>query len=83
MILIATLLSIVAALCVARGKSLIANVIWSVTNIIIIHYNYCIGEMEMAFLFGVYQLISLYGIWNLGLKLYYRNYVKRKKCNFN
>ena len=68
MILICTLMSIVAAIYVAFGRSLLANSIWSVSNIGFIWYNIAIGEYEMVLLFGSYEIIALYGVYHLGVK---------------
>jgi len=65
MILIFTLMSIVAAIFVSRGKSLAANSVWAVSNVGIIYHTASIGEWEMVFLFGTYEIIALYGVWNL------------------
>jgi glucose dehydrogenase len=63
-------MSITAAVYVAYGKSLIANSIWSISNIGFIWYNIIIGENEMIFLFGIYEMTALYGVYNLGIKPY-------------
>lgn len=81
MILIATVLSIVAALYVSRGKSLIANCIWSVTNIAIVWHNYSIGEFEMVALFGAYEVIAVYGVYHLGAKRYVTEYMLKKRIS--
>lgn len=81
MILIATIASIIAAVFVARGKSFIANCIWSVTNIFIIWHNHVIGEYEMVILFVAYEVIALYGVYNLGAKRYVIEYMMKKRMN--
>ncbi len=68
MILAFTLLSITGAVCVSRGKMMLANCIWFITNPGLIWYNLTIFEYELAFLFVVYWLISLYGICYLSCK---------------
>jgi glucose dehydrogenase len=60
----------VAAGYVSFGRSLIANSIWSISNIGFIWYNISVGESEMILLFGVYELTALYGVYNLGIKPY-------------
>ena len=65
MILIFTMMSIVAAILVSRGKSLAANAIWAVSNLGIICHNVSIGEYEMVTLFSAYAIIAIYGVWNL------------------
>lgn len=61
-----TLLAILGAIYVARGHPLMANSLWAVTNIGFIWHNIIIQEYEMAILFFVYELISVYGVYNLG-----------------
>ena len=78
MILVATIASIIAAILVARGRALIANSIWVVSNIFIIWHNISIGEYELSILFISYEIIALYGIWYLWGKGRIREY-KRKK----
>lgn len=65
MILLLTLMSITGAAYVARGMTLPANYIWSVANAGLIWHNLSIAEFEMAFLFGVYEALAIYGIYNL------------------
>ena len=78
MIIIATIMSIVAAIYVSRGKALIANIIWAVSNICFILHNVRIAEYEMLVLFASYEIIALYGIWNLwGRKYIWKKMVIR------
>ena len=63
-------MSIIAAVYVSFGKSLTANIIWSISNIGFIWHNIIICESEMIMLFGVYEITALYGIYNLGIKKY-------------
>lgn len=65
MILIITLMSIAGAICVSQNRALTANYIWSVSNIGLIAHNIMINEYEIAFLFIVYEIIALYGIYNI------------------
>ena len=65
MIAIFTAMSILGAICVSRGKSLAANGVWAISNIGLAWYNISISEYEMAFLFGVYEVIAVYGVFNL------------------
>lgn len=69
-VLVATILSIVAALFVARGKALVANCIWSLSNIVFIWHNIAISEYSMTLLFVAYEVIAIWGIWNLWGKEY-------------
>lgn len=68
-----TLMSITAAIYVSFGRSLLANSIWSISNIGFIWYNVMIGEKEMILLFGIYEITALYGVYNLGIKPYLEN----------
>lgn len=68
MILLFTMMSIIGATCVSGGRALTANYIWSVSNLGLLFYNLSIVEYEMALLFGVYEVISLCGIYNLKLR---------------
>lgn len=81
MILIATLLSIAAAVSVARGKALSANCVWAVTNIVIIWHNYSIGEYEMVFLFLMYEIIAIFGVYNLWGKGYVSMYRSKRRMD--
>ena len=63
--LVATIVAIVGALFVARGKALTANSIWAVSNIGFVWHNISICEWEMVILFAVYEVIAIWGIWNL------------------
>ena len=65
MILIFTIMSITAAIFVFRGKALIANSIRAISNIGFIYHNIIIAEYEMVYLFGAYEIIAVYGVYNL------------------
>ena len=78
-ILVATIASIIAAILVARGRALIANSIWVVSNIFIIWHNLSIGEYEMVILFGAYEIIAIYGIYYLWGQWYIIEYKSKKK----
>lgn len=67
-ITIVTMMSIAGAIYVSFGKSLITNSIWAVSNIGFIWHNFSIGEMKMIVLFSVYEIVALYGVYNLGIK---------------
>ena len=81
MILVATIASIFAAVLVARGRALRANLIWAVSNIIIIWHNLSIGEYELAFLFISYEIIAIYGIYYLWGKCRIREYKRKNAMN--
>ena len=65
LLLIFTLMSISAAIYVAFNKSLIANSIWSISNIGFIWYNITVQKYEMVLLFSVYEITALFGGYNL------------------
>ena len=69
-VLIATIIAIVGALFVASGKALDANSMWAVSNIGYIWYSISICEWEIVILFSVYEVIAIFGIWNLWGKEY-------------
>jgi len=76
-ILILTIIAVVGAIAVAKGKSLMANLLWIVSNPLMAHYNYQLGEMELAGMFTVYFFIALYGVWCLKVKSYIKMKVKQ------
>lgn len=67
MILVTTLslMGIAGAVCVARDKALTANCLWALANPGLILHNLLIHEHAMAFMFGVYEVVALYGIIHL------------------
>lgn len=68
MLILFTILAIIGALCVSHNKPLIANYFWLIANIGFILYNLSINEYEMIILFSVYEIIAIYGIYNLRFK---------------
>lgn len=54
--------SVVGALFVAFNFAFIANVIWAITNPLLVFYNYKIGEKHQADMFAVFALIAIYGV---------------------
>lgn len=62
---IGTFLSVVGAFLVALGKPLEANIIWVLSNPILICHNYRIGQLAQSRMFFVFTLISLFGVYNL------------------
>lgn len=65
MILFFTIFAIIGAIFVSQNKPLMANFIWAITNIAFIYHNISINQYEMAFLFAIYEIIAVYGIYNL------------------
>ena len=68
MLIVFTILAIIGALCVSYNKPLIANFFWVISNLSFIIYNISIDEYEMTILFIVYEIIAIFGIYNLGIK---------------
>ena len=65
LMMIFTLMAIAGAIYVAYDYALIANCLWSVSNMAFIIHNISIREREMVLLFSVYEVICIFGIWNL------------------
>lgn len=76
MIMIFTIVSIIAAVFVSRGRPLTANCIWAISNIGFVYHNITILEYEMAILFMAYEIIAVYGIYNLKLKQYFKEHTR-------
>jgi len=64
-IIITTSLAIIGALAVAKNQAIIANTIWSISNPLLVIYNYFNGEIEQAIMFVIFAIIAWYGIYNL------------------
>lgn len=60
-----TSLGIIGAVFVALGKPLTANLIWVVSNPLLIYHNYKINQASQSRMFVVFTVISLFGIINL------------------
>lgn len=65
LLLICTLIAVTGAIYVACDRALTANYLWSISNLAFIIHNIMITEFEMVILFTVYEVICLFGIWNL------------------
>ncbi len=63
LIQITTGLAILGALYVASGRALAANILWSISNPVLIFHNLYSGQIEQATMFAVFSLVSLYGIY--------------------
>ena len=68
MLIIFTFIAIGGAIYVAYDNALMANILWSISNMAFIIYNILISEHEMVLLFMAYEIICVYGVWNLGRK---------------
>lgn len=62
---IGTSLGIVGAVLVALGKPLSANLVWVVSNPLLIYHNFKIGQLSQSRMFVVFTIISVLGIINL------------------
>jgi len=67
-IIITTGMAIFGALAVARNKALFANVVWSISNPLLVGYNYYNGMVEQSIMFAVFALVAWYGVYNLKFK---------------
>lgn len=65
MLILFTMMSVAAAICVAYNKAPLANYIWAISNLGFIYHNITLLEYEMLFLFVAYEIIAIFGIYNL------------------
>lgn len=68
MIIVCTAMAIIGALYVSYNKPLVANYFWVISNAGFILYNLSINEYEMTILFSTYEIIAIFGIYNLRFK---------------
>ena len=61
LIMIATAFSVCGAIAVAFNRAYIANVVWLISNPLLIYHNYTLGEFEQAAMFTVFALIAIFG----------------------
>jgi len=61
----ATGLAILGALYVASNRALAANILWSLSNPMLILHNILNGQPEQAAMFVVFSVVSLYGIYHM------------------
>lgn len=57
------LLGMIGAVFVALDVSIVANVIWSVSNIMLIYRAHKMDDKDGIKLFAVYEIISIYGVY--------------------
>lgn len=76
--MVTTGMAIIGALAVAKNKALFANVVWSISNPLLVGYNYLNGEQEQAIMFGVFTLVAWYGVYNLYSNAYI-DYINKYK----
>lgn len=62
---IGTKLGIIGAIFVAFGEPLTANIIWLVSNPLLLYHNHKIGQSSQSRMFFVFTAISLFGVVNL------------------
>ena len=77
-IMITTGMAILGALAVAKDKALFANAVWSISNPLLVGYNYYNGMVEQAVMFGVFTLVAWYGVYNLYSNVYI-DYINERK----
>lgn len=53
---------VIGALFCALNKSFAANCIWSISNLLLIFYNLQNNDISQAVLFGVYEVIAIFGV---------------------
>ena len=56
------LLGVTGALLAALNKANAANVVWSVSSILLAYRAYTMGDFDSVLLFGVYEVIALFGV---------------------
>ena len=56
-----TLFSVIGALSVALQHAGPANLLWSISNPILVYHNYSIGEVDQAAMFSVFAVMAVYG----------------------
>jgi len=67
---IAAGLGIVGAGFVSLGWPTPANIIWSVSNLILVHHNYRIGQKAQAKMFSIFAALAIGGI----IRYLYQNF---------
>lgn len=58
------LLSLVGKICIIKNKNLQGFILWSITDLFLMFYNYSIDEKEQAILFLIFLIFSIWGIFN-------------------
>lgn len=66
LLIILTGASIIGAIRAAQGRALEANIIWAITNPLLVWHNLTAGEYEQAGLFFIFTALAVYGVYNLG-----------------
>ena len=63
--IITTGMAIIGALAVAQNKALFANTVWSISNPLLMGYNFINGEYEQIIMFAIFAIVAWYGVYNL------------------
>ena len=63
LIIIATLLSVFGAVCVALGRADHANITWSIANPLLVYHNFMIGENWQFVMFLVFTALAFFGVF--------------------
>lgn len=58
-------MAILGALYVASNRALAANILWGMTNPMLVFFNAANGQIEQAIMFSAFTIIALYGVHNL------------------
>ena len=61
--IITTGMAIIGALAVAQNKALFANTVWSISNPLLMGYNFINGEYEQSIM--IFAIVAWYGVYNL------------------
>jgi len=61
---VASALAIIGAIFVAFNNPLYANIVWSVSNPMLVYYNYKINQFPQLRMFSVFTFISIFGVFN-------------------
>lgn len=62
MVRIGTFVGLVGAAYVSSGDSLMANIIWAMSNPVLVVYNFKKKEYEQAFMFTVFFILAVRGV---------------------
>lgn len=65
MVRMGTGIGIMGASFVSSGDSLMANMVWAISNPVLILYNLIKKEYEQAFMFSIFWILSIRGVINL------------------
>ncbi len=62
---IVTGMAIFGVLYVASNRALAANILWGITNPMLVFFNASNGQIEQAIMFSAFTIIAYYGVHNL------------------